>query len=160
MRMKRCTIGLFSKIITFLVLMILFVPLTGIALYFVFIYPQTHHEENLIFLTGLIICVDLLAFAIYRVFYLGLAWVEYDREKVIFHYSRKEEYKLQWEEIPGSRVQVRRIGGGYAFCIQKNGRLRTILLNHFYSGYSDFEKALKETGVLDRAAIITSEKMK
>lgn len=44
--MKKCTIGLFSKIVTFLVFAVLFVPLTGIAFYFVFIYPQTHHEEQ------------------------------------------------------------------------------------------------------------------
>lgn len=47
--MKKCTIGLFSKIITFLVFVVIFIPLTGIALYFAFIYPQTHHEERLIF---------------------------------------------------------------------------------------------------------------
>ena len=70
--MKKCTIGLFSKIITFLVFVVFFIPLTGIAFYFVFIYPQTHHEERLIFLAGLIMCVDLLGYAIYRMFYLGL----------------------------------------------------------------------------------------
>ena len=57
--MKKCTIGLFSKIITFLVFVVIFIPLTGIALYFAFIYPQTHTEERLIFLAGLIMCVDL-----------------------------------------------------------------------------------------------------
>ena len=55
--MKKCTIGLFSKIInSFLVFVVFFIPLTGIAFYFVFIYPQTHHEERLIFLAGLIMC--------------------------------------------------------------------------------------------------------
>ena len=72
--MKKCTIGLFSKIVAFLVFAVLFVPLTGIAFYFAFIYPQTHHEERLIFLAGLIMCVDLLGYAIYRMFYLGLVW--------------------------------------------------------------------------------------
>ena len=78
--MKKCTIGLFSKIVTFLVFAVLFVPLTGIAFYFAFIYPQTHHEERLIFLAGLLMCVDLLGYAIYRMFYLGLVWTEYDME--------------------------------------------------------------------------------
>lgn len=64
--MKKCTIGLFSKIITFLV------------------------------------------FAVYRTFYLGLIWVEYDMENVIFHYSRKEEYRIRWEEIPGNQMQIER----------------------------------------------------
>ena len=144
--MKKCTIGLFSKIITFLVFVVFFIPLTGIAFYFVFIYPQTHHEERLIFLAGLIMCVDLLGYAIYRVFYLGLVWTEYDMENVVFHYSRKEEYRFRWEEIPGSRVQVERAGGGYVFCIQENGRQRKIPLNRLSKGYKDFEKTLELTG--------------
>ena len=110
--MKKCTIGLFSKIVAFLVIAVLFVPLTGIAFYFAFIYPQTHHKERLIFLAGLLMCVDLLGYAIYRMFYLGLVWTEYDMEKVVFHYSRKEEYRSRWEEIPGSHVQAERAGGG------------------------------------------------
>jgi hypothetical protein len=158
--MKRCTIGLFSKIITFLVFMIFFVPLTGLCFYIAFLYPQASSEEKLTFLIGFVMFGGLLVFAGYRIFYLGLVWVEYDREKVIFHYSRKEEYKFQWEEMPGNRVQIERAGGGYVFCIQENRPLRKIPLNHFSRGYKDFEKVLKETGVLDRAAIITSEKMK
>lgn len=144
--MKKCTIGLFSKIITFLVFVVIFIPLTGIALYFAFIYPQTHHEERLIFLAGLIMCVDLLGFAIYRMFYLGLVWMEYDMEKVIFHYSRKEEYRFRWEEVLGNRVQVERAGGGYVFYIQENGRQRKIPLNRLSKGYKDFEKTLELTG--------------
>ena len=81
--MKKCTIGLFSKIVTFLVFAVLFVPLTGIAFYFAFIYPQTQHKERLIFLAGLVMCVDLLGYAIYRMFYLGLVWTEYDMEKAV-----------------------------------------------------------------------------
>ena len=106
--MKKRTKGLFSKIVAFLVIAVLFVPLTGIAFYFAFIYPQTHHEERLIFLAGLIMCVDLLGYANYRMFYLGLVRTE----KVVFHYSREEEYRFRWEEIPGSHVQAERAGGG------------------------------------------------
>ena len=157
--MKKCTIGLFSKIIAFLVFAVFFVPLLGISVYFAFLYPQTPHEERLIFLAGVVMCGGLLAFAIYRTFYLGLVWVEYDMEKVIFHYSRKEEYRFRWEEIPGSQVQVVR-DNGYIFCIQENDRYRKIPLNWLSKGYKDFEKILKETGVLERAAIMTVEQMK
>lgn len=91
-------------------------------------------------------CVDLVGFAIYRMFYLGLVWTEYDMEKVIFHYSRKEEYRFRWEEVPGNRVQVERAGGGYVFYIQENGRQRKIPLNRLSKGYKDFEKTLELTG--------------
>ena len=158
--MKKCTIGLFSKIIAFLVFACFFVPLMGISIYFAFLYPQTPHEERLIFLAGAFMCGGLVAFAIYRTFILGLIWVEYDMEKVIFHFSRKEEYRFQWEEIPGSRVQVGRAGGGYVFCIQENGRQRKIPLNRLSKGYKDFEKTLELAGVLHRIGVKTMEEFK
>ena len=154
--MKKCTIGLFSKIVAFLVFAVLFVPLTGIAFYFAFIYPQTHHEERLIFLAGLIMCVDLLGYAIYRMFYLGLVRTE----KVVFHYSRKEEYRFRWEEIPGSQVQAERAGGGYIFYIQGKKKQRKITLNRISRGYKDFEKTLELTGVLHRIGAKTQEEYK
>ena len=158
--MKKCTLGWFSKIVTFLVFAVFFVPLLGISLYYAFLYPQTSHEERLIFLAVAVMCGGLVAFAIYRVFYLGLIWVEYDMKTVIFHYSRQEEYQLRWKEIPGSQVQVVRENGTYIFCIQENNRQRKIPLSRLSKGYKDFEKVLKETGVLERAAIITDEQMK
>ncbi|MDE7430015.1 MAG: hypothetical protein K2N00_12275 [Lachnospiraceae bacterium] len=158
--MKKFTIGLFSKIITFLVFAVFFVPLMGISFYFAFLYPQTPYEERLIFLAGVVMFGGLVVFAIYRMFYLGLVWVEYDMEKVILHYSRKEEYKFQWEEIPGSRVQVERAGGGYVFYVQRNGRQREIPLNCLSKGYKDFEKTLELTGVLHRIGVKTQEEFK
>ena len=98
--MKKCTIGLFSKIITFLVFAVFFIPLTGICFYIAFLYPQASQEERLLFLAGVPMFGGLIAFAIYRTFYLGLVWMEYDMENVIFHYSRKEECRFRWEEIP------------------------------------------------------------
>lgn len=158
--MKKCTIGLFSKIIAFLIFAGFFVPLMGISFYFAFLYPQTPHEERLLFLAGVVMCGGLVAFAIYRTFYLGLIWVEYDMEKVIFHYSRKEEYRFQWEEIPGGQVQVGRADGGYVFCIQENGRQRKIPLNRLSKGYKDFEKTLELAGVLHRIGVKTQEEFK
>ena len=76
--MKKCTIGLFSKIITFLIFAVFFVPLTGFSLYMAFLYPRTTNEERLLFLAGAVMFGGLVAFAIYRSFILGLIWVEYD----------------------------------------------------------------------------------
>ena len=158
--MKKCTIGWFSKIVTFLVFAVFFVPLTGFSLYMAFFDFEASRNERLLFLAGVVMFGGLTAFAVYRTFYLGLVWVEYDMETVIFHYSRKEKYRLRWEEIPGNRVQVVRDSGTYIFCIHENERQRKIPLNRLSKGYKDFEKALKETGVLERAAIITEEQMK
>lgn len=158
--MKKCTVGWFSKMIAFLVFAVFFVPLTVFSLYMAFFHPQASRDERLMFLAGAVMFGGLVAFAAYRVFYLGLVWVEYDTETVIFHYSRKEEYRFRWKEIPGGRVQVVRENGTYIFCIQENDRQRNIPLNRLSKGYKEFEKTLKEAGVLERASIITIEQMK
>lgn len=157
--MKKCTIGWFSKIVTFLVFMIFFAPLTIFSIYMTFFYPQASSNERLLFLVGIVMFGSLVAFFIYRMFYLGLVWVEYDSEKVIFHYSRKKEYKFDWKEIP-ERVQVEHAGGGYVFYIQDNGKKRKIPVNHLSKGFKDFEKTLELTGVLHRISIKTQEEFK
>ena len=158
--MKKCTIGWFSKIVTFLVFMLFFVPLTGLSLYIAFFYPQASRDERLMFLAGAVMFGGLVAFAAYRIFYLGLIWVEYDMETVIFHYSHKEGYRFRWEEIPGSQVQAERAGGGYIFYIQGNGQQRKIPLNRLSRSYKDFEKTLELTGVLHRIGVKTQEEFK
>lgn len=101
-----------------------------------------------------------MAFAVYRTFILGLVWVEYDREKVIFHYSRKEVYPFRWAEIPGDRIQAALGNGGYVFSILGNGRQRDIPLNRLSKGYKDFEKTMEAMGVLARIGVKTQAEFK
>jgi len=155
--MKKCTVGWFSKIVSFLVILFFFLPLTGISLYLAFFSPQTASDERLLFVAEALIFGGLVVFAAYRAVYLGLMWVEYDAEIVIFHYSRKETYTFRWSEIPGERIQMGRENGGYIFCIQENGRRRNIPLNRLSRGCRDFEKTLAQTGVLERCGIWTQE---
>lgn len=150
---------MFSKIITLLVFLLFFVPLTGICLYVAF-HPRTNREERLIFLAGAVMFGGLVAFAVYRTFILGLVWVEYDREKVIFHYSRKEVYPFRWAEIPGDRIQAALGNGGYVFSILGNGRQRDIPLNRLSKGYKDFEKTMEAMGVLARIGVKTQAEFK
>ncbi len=53
-----------------------------------------------------------------------------------------------------------REGSGYVFCIQGEGQQRRIPLNRLSRGFQDFERTLTETGVLERAAILTDERLK
>lgn len=157
--MRKCTIGWFSTIVTFLVFMIFFVPLTVFSIYMTFFYPEASYNERLVFLIGIVMFGSLVVFFVYRMFYLNLIWVEYDSEKVIFHYSRKKEYKFHWKEIP-ERVHVEQSGGGYVFYIQDNGRKRKIPVNRLSKGFKDFEKTLELTGVLHRMGVKTQEDFK
>ncbi len=132
----------------------------GTLLLHSFFSPQASRDERLMFLAGAVIFGSLVVFAVYRIFYLGLVWVEYDMETIIFHYSRKEEYRFRWEEIPGRQVQVERVGGEYIFHIQGNGPQRKIPLNQLSRSYKDFEKTLELKRVLHRIGAKTQEEFK
>ncbi len=58
----------------------------------------------------------LIAFAVYRIFYPGLVWVEHDMETVIFHCSRKEGFWFRWEEMSPFYI------GGSLFLCRTGGR--------------------------------------
>lgn len=158
--MKKCTIGLFSKIIAFAVLALFFVPMTGLMFYLAILEEQISRDERLAFFGGGLLFGAFLAFAAYRVFYLGLVWVEYDSSRVVFHYSRKEQYIFRWEEMPGSRIAVAPGNGGYIFSIRENGRKRDIPLNRMSKGYKEFEKVMETAGVQARIGVVSQEEFR
>lgn len=158
--MKKCTIGWFSRIVAFVVIVFFFVPLTGLFVYLAFFAPQTAQEERRQFAIGAVVFGGLVIFAVYRVVYRGLVWAEYDAETVIFHFSRQEAYAFRWEEIPGEQIQVGPHNGGYIFCIEADGRRRDIPLNYLCRGWRDFKKTLRQTGVLRRSGVLTDEEFR
>ncbi|MCI8387708.1 MAG: hypothetical protein HFE63_04505 [Clostridiales bacterium] len=117
-------------------------------------------DDRLIFIAEVVVFGGLAAFAAYRIFYLGLVWVEYDNDKVIFHYSKNELYEFSWSDIPGSRIGVVPSNGGYVFSINGSGKKRDIPLNRMSKGYKDFENTLKTTGVLKRIGVLSKEEWK
>lgn len=155
--MKKCTIGWFSKIVSFIVIVLFFVPMTGLFVYLAFFAPGMAEDERMQFALGAVVFGGLVVFAAYRVLYRGLIWVEYDAETVVFHFSRQESYTFRWEEIPGERIQAGPSDGGYIFCIEADGRRRDIPLNYLCRGWRDFKKTLEQTGVLRRMGILTQE---
>lgn len=156
--MQKCSLGWFAKIVSALVLLVLFLPLTVMALYFVF-SPYSTPDERLLFGAEALLFGGVLIFAVYRFSYYGIPWIEYDDVRVIFHYSRRGAFEVRWENIPGEEVQVG-ADGGYVFCFQCGGKKRKILVNLLSSGYKDLEKMMKETGVLRRIGRFTKEDFK
>ena len=158
--MKKCKAGMFSKMIVFLLFAVFFLPMTGWCLYLTIFDPSLPREQRLLFAAGAVMFGGLVVFAAYRVLYLGIAWVEYDTDTVIFHCSRREQYRFHWEDIPGDRVQAGPWQGGYMFVIMAGGKQKKVGINHFSSGIKDFERTLEAAGVLKRIGITTKEDMK
>lgn len=102
--------------------------MTGFRFCMAFFHPQVSHDERVMFLAGTVMFGVLVAFAVYRIFYLGLVWVEYD--------------------IPAER--------GIGF-VGRKYRQRKIPWNRLLRGYKDFEKTLELTGGLRRIGVKTQE---
>ena len=157
--MKKCTAGMFSKIVVILLFAAFFLPMAGLFLYLAVFDPTLSHEERLLFVVGAVLFGGLVLFAAYRALYLGTGWVEYDAETVIFHCSRREQHRFRWEDIPGDRVQAG-WQGGYMFVILVGGQQRKVGLSRFSAGFKDFERTLEAVGVLKRIGVTTAEDFK
>ena len=158
--MKKCTAGMFAKIVVLLIFAAFFLPMTGLFLYLAIFDPALPREERLLFAAGAIMFGGLVVFAAYRILYRGIAWVEYDADSVVFHCSRKEQYRFRWEDIPGNSVQVGPWQGGYMFVILTGGKQKKVGVNRFSSGFKNLEQTLETAGVLKRIGITTIEEMK
>ena len=155
--MKKCTIGLLTKLIAFLVMIGFFLPLTLLFLWLFLHDTQAAPSLQQTYLLGVLLFGSFLLFAAYRTLYLGLIWVEYNEETVIFHYSRSEEYTFRWEDIPGKAIQAGVNGRGYIFCIEGDFKDRQIPLNHASKGFRDFEKMLEAKGVIRMIGVLSKE---
>lgn len=158
--MKKCTTGMFSKIVVTLLFAAFFLPLTGLFLCLAVFDHTLPHKERLLFVVGAILFGGLVLFAAYRALYLGIGWVEYDAETVIFHCSRREQHRFRWEDIPGDRVQVSPWQGGYMFIILVGGQQRKVGFSRFSTGFKEFERTMESAGVLKRIGITTAEDFK
>lgn len=158
--MKKCTAGMFSKIVVILLFVVLFLPMTGLFAYLTVFDPALSHEERLLFAVGAILFGGLVLFAAYRALYLGIGWVEYDAKTVIFHCSQREQHRFYWEDIPGDRVQAGPWQGGYMFIILVGGQQRKVGFSRFSTGFKDFERTMESAGVLKRIGITTAEDFK
>ena len=86
--MRTCAAGGFQKLLVALVFLALLLPVTLYALYMGLLEPSLPWAKRLVFLAGGALFGALTAWGAYRTLYLGIGWVEYNDETVIFHWDR------------------------------------------------------------------------
>ena len=158
--MKKCKMGMFVKILVFLIFAAFFLPMTGLFLYLAILDPSLTYEERLLFAAGSVLFGGLVVFVAYRTLYRGIGWVEYNTDTVIIHSSRREQYRFLWEDIPGDAVQAVPWQGGYMFIVLTGGKQQKVGVNRFSSGFKDLERTMEAAGVLRRIGIMTKEDFK
>ena len=157
--MKKCTVGIFTEIVVFLLFAAFFLPMTGVFLYLAIFGVSLPTEERILFAVGAVIFGGFFVFYVCRKL-RGVGWLEYDETTVIFHFSKTEEYCFRWSDIPGDTVGVGPWQGGYMFIVRIDGKQRKLGLNRFSSNFKNLERTLEMTGVLNRIGVTTVEDFK
>ena len=108
-------------------------------------------EERTFFLGGGIVFGALALLLFWRLVVLGIGWLEYDDEKVVFHLSRDDEQTVSWDKLPSELVRVEKFLGiiGFTFLpgeeYDKKGFLN---VGVGYTGYRDFKRECYRREVL------------
>lgn len=108
-------------------------------------------EERTFFLGGGIVFGALALLLFWRLVVLGIGWLEYDDEKVVFHLSRDDEQTVSWDKLPSELVRVEKFLGiiGFTFLpgeeYDKKGFLNVVF---GYTGYRDFKRECYRREVL------------
>ena len=155
--MRTCAAGGFQKLLVALVFLALLLPVTLYALYMSLLEPSLPWAKRLVFLAGGALFGALTAWGAYRTLYLGIGWVEYNDETVIFHWDRRSRLRLRWEEIPGRRVHAELWEGGYLFTYAPAGEKCRLGAIRFSRGFKDLERTMKAAGVLKRMGVFSFE---
>ena len=108
-------------------------------------------EERTFYLGGGIVFGALALLLFWRLVELGIGWLEYDDEKVVFHLSRDDEQTVSWDKLPSELVRVEKFLGiiGFTFLpgeeYDKKGFLNVVF---GYTGYWDFKRECYRREVL------------
>ena len=107
-------------------------------------------EERTFYLGGGIVFGAMALLLFWRLV-LGIGWLEYDDEKVVFHLSRDDEQTVPWDKLPSELVRVEKFLGiiGFTFLpgeeYDKKGFLNVVF---GYTGYRDFKRECYRREVL------------
>ena len=108
-------------------------------------------EERTFYLGGGIVFGAVALLLFWRLVVLGIGWLEYDDEKVVFHLSRDDEQTVSWDKLPSELVRVEKFLGiiGFTFLpgeeYDKKGFLNVVF---GYTGYRDFKRECYRREVL------------
>lgn len=78
-----------------------------------------------------------------RMFFLGLAWLEYDDRRLVLHFNRREERALLWDDLG----EVRIYQDGRNLIFDGLGR-RRLVITPMYEGWRDLRDELRDRGLL------------
>lgn len=90
----------------------------------------------------------LLGWTAYRILYLGPPYVTYDRETIVFHFSRREQVQYTYQELKGAAAGLEATPAGYVLRLRQGQRVRPFPLYAAAPHYRELIRLLRENGIL------------
>lgn len=108
-------------------------------------------EERTYFLGGGIIFGALFLALFWRLIVFAPAWLEYDDDKLLFHFSRQVEQSVRWEQLNSEYIKVEESGRNLRFRLAlPDDRPRQLMVTPMFSGYRDFKQECERRNVIRR----------
>ncbi len=93
---------------------------------------------------GVVLFCGLEVALVRRLVFLGPAWLEYDDTRLIWHFDRREELALRWEDLAG--VTVYEEGRNLIFSHAE--KKRRLVITPMFEGWRDLREELQHRGLL------------
>lgn len=142
--MKQCRPG-WKQWIT-LIFVFLFSALMFIfGVYEVFFDTQPVKEEHYIMILGMLLFGGILIYLFRRILCLGMPWIAYNGQKIVFHFSEKQERAYSWELFMREEISIDPTPMGYIFVFSDK---KQFSINQTMNGYKELICMLKTKALL------------
>ena len=91
----------------------------------------------------------LLLFFLYRIFINGIPYIEYDQNRVVFHFSKKVQWAYSWDALPGATVEVMPVPRGEWLTLRYRDKQRKIAMYKSHRGYRELKQIMTQKGVFE-----------
>lgn len=93
---------------------------------------------------GAVLFAGLEVALVRRLVFLGYAWLEYDDTRLVWHFDRREELALRWDDLAGVTVYEE----GRNLIFSHADIKRRLVITPAYEGWRDLRDELQHRGLL------------
>lgn len=94
---------------------------------------------------GMLLFGGILIYLFRRIFCLGMPWIAYNGQKIVFHFSEKQERAYSWELFMREEISIDPTPMGYIFVFSDK---KQFFINQTMNGYKELICMLKMKALL------------
>lgn len=144
--MKHCRPG-WKRWVGFAFMLFLLISMILFAVYQLIWGTAVLPSERIYMLLGIPLFVTVLVYLTLHVLCCGAQGIDYDDEKIVFHFSKKREKTYRWEELAREKILFTQTPIGYVFLFPNK---KEYVINKTMVGFSDLMALLTKKDMLQK----------